>query len=308
MKIKYQKKFDPPLVEGRDDNATAGGGRYRYSEQAVLVINAALVTGRPILVRGLSGTGKSSMARDAARELGRRPESQVISGSTTAEDLKWQIDHVKRLALAHGQGTAEELDLANFVSPGVLWWSFDPAAAMVQHRRVYGVDRPGADIAQEAVLLLDEIDKADPDLANALLEPMEEGTFTVPYLNDRVVARRQDLDEASPLIFVTTNEERRLPDAFLRRCLELVLKYPDRKAMQAIATEHGVHAHFGEIWDALFGQEIDRVPISTAELLDTLRAFEELRMGDPEEDSRLLEKLATVTAWKHGHEPPPRRS
>ncbi|MGI9597685.1 MAG: AAA family ATPase [Acidimicrobiales bacterium] len=296
----YSKIFDPPLVEAADEAATKGTNRYRYTERAILVVNAALVTGRPVLVHGLSGTGKSSLARDVASVLGRRLESHVITGNTTVEDLKWQIDHVQRLALAHGQGTADELALANFVAPGALWWAFEPESAQIQHRRVFGTDRPSTDTGRRTVLLLDEIDKADPDLANALLEPLEEGTFTVPHLNDRVISRSAANDgPASPLIFVTTNQERRLPDAFLRRCLDLGLDYPSRSGMLAIATEKGLNTHFDEIWAALFGDGA-KLTISTAEVLDTLQAYDELFDGDRD----LIQDLQLVTAWKHGKAKP----
>lgn len=314
--MSYRRIFDPPLVEGGPPPST-GADRYHYTEDAVLVVNVALATGRPILVRGESGTGKSSMARDAALVLGRRLECHVITSSTTAEDLRWQIDHVKRLALAQTGGQSDErLDLTNFVIPGPLWWSFDPVSAQAQHRRAVGADRHDIDPESggerpldpeaDVVLLLDEIDKADSDLANALLEPLEEGRFSVPVLDQTVRAAPVDSERAgngpgsrSPLIFVTTNEERRLPNAFLRRCLELRLGLPDRTRMEAIAREKGLATHFDGVWSALFG-ESTAMTISTAEFLDTLLAYDQLGQAEPS----LLDALQRVTAWKHGRTKP----
>lgn len=285
----YRKSFDPPLVEGSRRNDEPA--KYDYTERAVLTINAAMATRRPVLVRGPSGSGKSSMTRDVARVLGWDREQVVIDSRTTAQDLRWRVDLVSRLAEAQlGElRTKASLDVDQFIHPGVIWWAFEPESAGEQHTKTTGAQRDPARLRAESVVLLDEIDKADPDLPNGLLEVLEEGTFSVdgrPHPVERP-------DGPSPLVFVTTNSERRLPDAFLRRCLELELGYPDRERMRSIAAVHDLDRRFDEVWEALF-PSTEEMTISPAEFLDTITAFEQLDDGS----GGLIERLAEVTAWK----------
>jgi MoxR-like ATPase len=281
----YEKLFDPPLVpapvpgEHLADRAAAAA--YVYDDDLVLAVNVALATRRPLLLRGRPGTGKSSLARNVALHLRRRFYPHTVSSRTQARDLLWTVDDVARLSDATTTGARER---SAYVAPGVLWWAFAPASAAA---RTAGPDPnqgvPGAD---EAVVLLDEIDKADPDVPNDLLEPL--GVY-------RFRAETGELVEATdaPLVVLTTNEERDLPRAFLRRCVVQVLPSPTRTRLRQIAqVQLGAHPGPGDVVhdvDAIVdvlaaasssGEHID---VSIAEFLDLVTAARSLgiRPGHP---------------------------
>jgi len=202
-----------------------------FKERTVAALQAAEATGRPLLVRGLPGVGKSETARAAAAFAGRPLLPLVIDGRTEPEDLKWRLDALRRLSDAQGkEGVRNELA---YVRPELLWWAYDWPGALRQ-AQVAGVPvpdvvvdprwQPGHD---RAVVLLDEIDKADPDLPNALLEVLANMGFTPPFAG---APRVQCSDATRPLVVITTNEERELPAAFLRRCLVLTLELPRDEA------------------------------------------------------------------------------
>ena len=234
---------------------------HRFKAPAAAALRAAEATGRPLLIRGLPGVGKSMTARAAAAAAGRPLLAQVIDGRTEAPDLMAKFDAVRRLADAQvlrgiGAGLAAE---SAYLRPQVLWWAFDWCGATDQQRLAKAL-QIGDDAANalpdtelepvpvpagwrrgqdRCVLLLDEIDKADPDLPNALLEVLGENRFTVALTGQVVecpAARR-------PLIVMTTNEERELPAAVLRRCLVLTLTLPTDanvlvKELVAIGEQH----------------------------------------------------------------------
>jgi len=214
---------------------------YVYHESIVLAVNVALATGRPLLVRGPSGAGKSTLARNAADVLGWRYYEEVVTSRTQARDLLWRVDLVRRLHEAHREGGKLDEDYTPFIEPGVLWWSFDPASAQ---RR--GADpgaarvRPpahkvaGKSGATRAVVLLDEIDKADPDVPNNLLVPLGSLRFQVDETGATVRADR----EHAPLVMITTNGERDLPAAFLRRCVSVDLPPSGFARLADIVTAH----------------------------------------------------------------------
>jgi MoxR-like ATPase len=297
--LTYRKIFDPRL----DGSGSLGVGEYVYNDAIVLAINAALITGRPILVRGPSGTGKSSLAKAVAAALDWNFESEVITSEHTAQDLKWKVDNVGRLAKAQvGTSDPDELALRRFIVPGPLWWAFERASATEQFALASRQPRAANRDRDNVVLLLDEIDKADPDLPNGLLEPLEEGTFTVPEIGSPIERWRPPKGQPDRLlVFVTSNNERRLPDAFLRRCLDLKLERPAKERMKLIAAAHELIDPFDVVWDALFG-DTDEMSLGTAEFLDTLQAFTELRAGTDE--GALLTALTEVTAWKHDRTQP----
>ncbi|MFG2825061.1 AAA family ATPase [Kitasatospora sp. NPDC048365] len=260
---------------------------YVYDEEIVLAVNIALATGRPLLVRGHPGTGKSSLAPNVARHLRRRFYRTTISSRTRARDLLWTVDEVARLSDA---STGQAGPRPHYVVPGVLWWAFEPESA---RRRGVGsaasgpLPDPNEGVlkADQAVVLLDEIDKADPDVPNDLLEPL--GSYCFRREDGPVVAA-----SAAPLVVVTTNEERDLPKAFLRRCVVLVLRPPLPARLREIA-----HAHFPAESAGLFADILQfmggsgdggpapgaAVTISTAEYLDTISAAvgTGIRPGDP---------------------------
>ncbi|HEY4239699.1 MAG TPA: MoxR family ATPase [Kofleriaceae bacterium] len=189
---------------------------YVYNEDLILAVNAALATDRPLLLRGNPGCGKSTVAKDIALALDREYLSEVITSKTTATDLLWRFDAVGRLTDTKG-GKAKPR--SEFLEPGVLWRAFERGK-------------------RAAVVLLDEIDKADPDVPNDLLVPIGEGKFRVAD-DDRVkgelplVERRRDV-----LVILTSNNERDLPPAFLRRCVALWIDDPKDKRLEDIVRRH----------------------------------------------------------------------
>jgi MoxR-like ATPase len=216
---------------------------HRFDADTIAALRLAEVTGRPLLMRGLPGVGKSQSARAAAAAAGRPFLAQVIDGRTEPHDLMWRFDQVKRLADAqvsrHGKKFAAESD---YLSPQALWWAFDwnGAAAMANgNSSPTSVPKDWLPDRDRAVLLIDEIDKADPELPNALLEVLSANGFRVPFNGQTVSCPPQ----RRPLIVITTNEERELPAPFLRRCLVRRLELTDDpKALIAewtrIATDH----------------------------------------------------------------------
>jgi MoxR-like ATPase len=295
----YTPLFDPyaavqPFEADRayrlgDRQPDAPDDRYEYSPEIELAVNVALAAGRPLLVRGRPGTGKSSLARSVATKLGWRYYATTVSSRTTARDLLWRFDSVARLADAQA-GRDHIRHPSAYVLPGVLWWAFHPESARV--RGIPESERAAADAKSfreaadpspvgdrdHAVVLVDEIDKADPDVPNDLLVPLGSYQFDVDD-GPTVVAGNP------PLVILTTNEERDLPKAFLRRCVILALEEPKRPRLETIARRH-----FPAVDEAVLTElldEYERVtddrrgrqqpPPSVAELLDAVAAASNLR-------------------------------
>jgi MoxR-like ATPase len=230
--------------------------RHLFESREVWAIKAALGARRPLLIRGEPGTGKSELARAAAEVLHRPLVPEVISSRTEPADLHWKFDAVARLGQAQllgvtgAQDRLDSLKQELFLSPGSLWWVFnwDQAEAQYNAASVKGArPRPAKPewnwtSKVGTVLLIDEIDKADPDLPNGLLESLGNGEFNVPHQQDSV---RCSQTNAPPLVIITTNEERELPAAFVRRCLVLKLALPLGDALKPWLMARG-QAHFGE--------------------------------------------------------------
>ncbi|RZL40588.1 MAG: AAA family ATPase [Rubrivivax sp.] len=254
-------------------------GTYVFSDEITLAVNVCLATGRPLLVRGTSGAGKTSLARALAPLLGCEFYETVVTGRTQAQDLLWTVDLLRRLQDA--QLNRLSADWGRYVVPGPLWWAFDPSSAAQQQRVADvkdgdGALPPGGTEPQRSLLLIDEIDKADPDVPNSLLRPLGDLAFDVIETGQHVAARRP-----TPVIIITTNEERDLPPAFLRRCVELTLPKFDRARLLAIG-----RAHFPTLDPALAAavtdlalesaDKGDRRDANPAEYLDLLRACRDL--------------------------------
>ncbi|MBL8253807.1 MAG: AAA family ATPase [Candidatus Competibacter sp.] len=209
---------------------------HAFDEASVHALMAAEAAERPLLIQGEPGTGKSQLARAVAEATQRLFLSVVVNARTECQDLQWQFDAVARLgeaqALAHfhADEITGRLLPRRFLTPGPLWWVFDWVSAQAQYEQCpHPLEAPptcpdGWEPSRGSVLLIDEIDKADTDLPNGLLETLGNGDFAVPYLGASV---RQSQDCPPPLVIITTNEERELPAAFRRRCLVLPLSLPE---------------------------------------------------------------------------------
>jgi MoxR-like ATPase len=220
---------------------------------------AAWGANRPLLVRGEPGVGKTQLAEAAARAMNRVFLTVTVDSRTESRDLLYSFDAVRRLAEAQLQGAlpaAEDkmlekrrakLDANRFLVPGRLWWAFDWRSAWKQSTLsgtpCFATQKVWKD-AEGAVLLIDEIDKAEADVPNGLLEALGSREFQPPYGAPKVVQTGDP-----PLIVITTNEERALPEPFLRRCVVLNLrlpgndKDPDNPALRKFLEDRGA-AHF----------------------------------------------------------------
>ena len=314
--------FSPPPIfrastaggDSRADSRT--GDVYVFNDRIVLAVRVALATGRPLLVRGESGWGKSSLAASAARVLNWNFLETVITSRTQARDLQYELDLVLRLNDAHAQKL--DPDTRRYIRPGVLWWALDPAGARKQ-QCFYNENRslpavPDAPALPGTVLLIDEIDKADPDVPNNLLVALGSLEFRVEETSQTV---RADKTQQPPLVFITTNEERELPAAFLRRCIEITLPAliapdPDgstrKKLLVDVVLAHGLSdgqkAVTSEYADQVAGlliqppEEGREVVIpSPAEFKDTLLAMVAL-YGAKNVPTDALKSLAQLTLSK----------
>lgn len=280
-----------------------------FDPPSINAINAALAARRPLLVLGEPGTGKSQLARAAAKALGRAFVHRVVDARTEAQDLLWQFDAVRRLADAQLAGALKtenpdalhaRLALENYLTPGPLWWALNWTCAQAQADKckLPAPHQPDqGNPAQGCVVLIDEIDKAEPEFPNALLEVLGNGEFTAPGVAEPIKATTP-----APLILITSNEERTLPAAFLRRCLVLRLSLPTNdEDLRDLLTTRG-KAHFPlatqDILDEAATQIIadrNQAPIpkpGQAEYLDLLRAVTNLAPDDPAKQRQLLATIA----------------
>lgn len=286
---------------------------YVYSPKTILAINVVLATRRPLLISGEPGCGKSTLALNASQVLGWWYYKQMITSRTQASDLLWTFDALRRLSDA--QDPKQRLfDKQYYVDPGTLWWAFNPQSAEQRGQRKlpkahvkHLASDPGLPPSADknnakAVVLLDEIDKADPDVPNDLLEPFDLKSFTVRETNDRIEAERD------AMLILTTNGERELPPAFLRRCVTLTLdpptedwfvkiadqKYPDNDQALHKRVASEVMRHRKAAKKAGL-----REP-STGEYIDALEACKDLEIDTR---SKVWEDVARSVLWKHESDP-----
>ena len=217
---------------------------HRFDDDQVLALEASRLSGRPLLVRGEPGLGKSQIARAFATFNKWRLITTVVNARTEIEDLLYSIDHVSRLSDANQvvlreglarvstasdeiEDLSEPLAIQGYIHRGPVWNALEPIVDSKDNR-------PG-DPREGTVLLVDEIDKAHPDVPNALLEVLNSMSFTVPQTGETITGRRDKL-----FVVITANDERPLPSAFLRRCavLTLSLGSEPEKRLVNIARAH----------------------------------------------------------------------
>ncbi len=227
-----------------------GTDTYVADDDLKIAVNAAVTLQRPLLIKGEPGTGKTMLAEEVARALGKPLYQWHIKSTTKAQQGLYEYDAVSRLRDSQ-LGDARVQDIANYIVKGVLWEAFE--------------------CEEQAVLLVDEIDKADIEFPNDLLRELDRMEFYVYETRRTVKARHR------PLILITSNNEKELPDAFLRRCFFHYIRFPDKDTMQAIVDVHfpGIRKQLVQAaLESFFGIRempgLKKKP-STSELLDWLK-------------------------------------
>ena len=227
-----------------------GTDQYVATEDLQLAVNAAVTLQRPLLIKGEPGTGKTLLAQEVAGALGLRLIQWHIKSTTKAQQGLYEYDAVSRLRDSQLGGDKVH-DIANYIKPGKLWEAFT------------------AD--EQVVLLIDEIDKADIEFPNDLLVELDKMEFFVYETGETVKARQR------PIVVITSNNEKELPDAFLRRCFFHYISFPDRETMLRIIEVHYPSIQQRLVSDALnVFFEVREIPglkkkPSTSELLDWLK-------------------------------------
>jgi len=276
-------------------NRFEGTSRYVATEDLKVAVNAAVTLKRPLLIKGEPGTGKTVLAAEGAEALGAELIEWHIKSTTRAQQGLYEYDAVSRLRDSQ-LGDEKVRDIGNYIKRGKLWEAFERD--------------------QTPILLIDEIDKADIEFPNDLLLELDRMEFHVYETGQTVRAKNR------PIVIITSNNEKELPDAFLRRCFFHYIRFPDAETMQAIVEVHfpGIHARlvrealtrFYEVRDM---PGLKKKP-STSELLDWLKLLmaedlppEALRATDKkslipplhgallknEQDVQLFERLAFMS-------------
>lgn len=288
-------------------------------------INAALAIGRPLLIRGEPGIGKSQLAKAAAVQLGRVFIPFVADVHTEPRDLLWSLDTIGRLAEAQIQGAAgtnpSAVALKNFVVPGALWWAMDwesATSAITNDDESLRGQPPSYTVPSDpqngCVVLIDEIDKADSSVPNGLLEVLGSNRFHPQGLDEAVESKG-----VKPLVIITTNNERSLPDAFIRRCLALDLTFPkdtseQREFLKLRASENYSDLDFDTVISPAIEMLIeDRAQAKSkrlsplpgqAEFFDLLRGVVEIKKQNSDQDiGELMKQLRRFTYQKHQYFP-----
>ncbi len=229
-----------------------GTEQYVASDELMTAVNIAITLQKPLLIKGEPGTGKTMLAQAAADALGKRLFVWNVKSTAKAQDGLYVYDVVQRLYDSQF-GTQGVDDIARYIKFGKLGEAFQSE--------------------EQVVLLIDEIDKADLEFPNDLLWELDQMEFYIPETQETIRAKKR------PIVIITSNAEKELPDAFLRRCVFHYIEFPDQEQMQEI-----VRVHFGDLDEILVRQalaafywvrelrEIEKKP-STSELVDWLRAL-----------------------------------
>ena len=272
-----------------------GTKKYVSTEDLSMAVNASVTLERPLLIKGEPGTGKTLLAIEVAESLGKRLIEWHIKSTTKATQGLYEYDAVTRLRDSQ-LGDERVKDIKNYINKGKLWEAFE------------------AD--EQVVLLIDEIDKADIEFPNDLLQELDRMEFYC-YETDQTIRAKH-----RPIIIITSNNEKELPDAFLRRCFFHFIQFPDRETMEKIVAVHYPKIKKKLVKDALdVFFDVRKIPglkkkPSTSELVDWLKLLlsddipdEILKNADSskaipplygallknEQDVQLLERLAFMT-------------
>ena len=232
------------------DNKFTGTSSYIATDDLTMAVNAAVTLERPSLVKGEPGTGKTQLAIEVASALGKPLHEWHIKSTTKAQQGLYEYDAVARLRDSQ-LGDDRVHDIANYIVPGKIWEAFESE--------------------EQPVLLIDEIDKADIEFPNDLLRELDRMEFYVYETKKLVTAKHR------PIIVITSNNEKELPDAFLRRCFFHYIKFPDKDTMTDI-----VDVHFPNLKKDLLAEALNafykvrdvrglKKKPSTSELLDWIK-------------------------------------
>jgi len=232
------------------DRKFRGTSTYVATDDLMMAVNAAVTLERPILIKGEPGTGKTQLAIEVANSLGRPLYEWHIKSTTKAQQGLYEYDAVARLRDSQ-LGDDRVHDISNYIVRGKVWEAFEAA--------------------EQPVLLIDEVDKADIEFPNDLLQELDRMEFYVYEIKQLIEAIHR------PIIIITSNNEKELPDAFLRRCFFHYIKFPDKETMERI-----VDVHFPKLKKELLSEalnafyEVRDVPglkkkPSTSELLDWIK-------------------------------------
>jgi MoxR-like ATPase len=238
------------INEAMSEQRFSGTDRYVATEDLTTAVNAAVTLGRPILIKGEPGTGKTQLAQEIALGLDRTLLQWHVKSTTKAQQGLYEYDAVARLRDSQ-LGDERVHDIGNYIVKGPLWEAFEQD--------------------EQPVLLIDEIDKADIEFPNDLLRELDQMEFFVYETRQTVVARHR------PIIVITSNNEKELPDAFLRRCFFHYIRFPDAETMTEIVKVHYPNLKqdlLAEALNAFYGLRevpgLKKKP-STSELLDWLK-------------------------------------
>jgi MoxR-like ATPase len=188
-----------------------GTENYIATKELQVAVNAAIHLEKPLLVKGEPGTGKTLLAHEISKALNKRIITWHVKSTTTAQQGLYEYDAVSRLRDSQ-LGSDKVHDIANYIKKGKLWEAFDSE--------------------EQVVLLIDEIDKADIEFPNDLLLELDKMEFYVYETQQTIKAKHR------PIIIITSNNEKELPDAFLRRCVFHYIRFPDQETMQQILEVH----------------------------------------------------------------------
>ena len=242
-----------------------GSDSYISTDDLSLAVNSSIILQRPLLIKGEPGTGKTMLAEEVAASLGKRLIQWHIKSTTKAQQGLYEYDAVSRLRDSQ-LGDADVNEISNYIDKGKMWEAFESE--------------------EQVVLLIDEIDKADIEFPNDLLVEIDKMEFFVYETGETIKAKHR------PIIIITSNNEKELPDAFLRRCFFHFINFPDRDTMEQIVEVHHPEAKktlVKEALDVFF--EVRSVPgmkkkPSTSELIDWLK----LLMADDIPDEILKDR------------------